>query len=113
MIGRIADRAAPAFGRLALTPPPPSLAAGTEASARGQRGRIGPAGGPLQCGPHIAVKKNKGRALWVVPVVPSFQRSFGNSKSLVFRVSSRCSRCSRSILNSTRVRDAHTRRRIV
>jgi hypothetical protein len=75
---------------------------------------IGPTGRPLPCGPQKTIKKNQGRALGVVPVVPIIERSFGNNDSLAFQVSSRCSRCSRSILNSTRVRGrgSHTRRKI-
>jgi hypothetical protein len=74
---------------------------------------IGPTGRPLPCGPQRTIKRNQERAFGVVPVVPIIERSFGNNNSLVFQASSRCSRCSRSILDSTRVRGSHNRRNIV
>ena len=113
MIGRMAEPAPPTFGRVALAPPPLPFATGAEASARGQCGSIGPAGRPLQGRLHIVVKENQGRTLGIVPVVPIFEKRFGNCKALIFQVSSRCSRCYRSILYSTRARASHIRRRNV
>ena len=64
----MAGRAAPAFGCLALAPPPLAFATGAEASARGRRPRIGPARRPAARG-NVQTSDQSGVCSIVLPLL--------------------------------------------